>query len=78
MILKGVLMQNNTDCCSRTNRLDYSGLDQVFPWLWLMFPGRHFIKPTTMRQLFLLELYFRSSACHSAAKEVPACEQKRL
>ena len=29
MILKE-FMQNNTDCRSRTNRLDYSGLDQLF------------------------------------------------
>ena len=41
MILKGVLMQNNTDCCSRTNRLDYSGLDQL-PLAMAYVPWQHF------------------------------------
>lgn len=43
MILKGVLMQNNTDCCSRTNRLDYCGLDQL-PLAMAYVPWQTFYK----------------------------------
>ena len=34
-------MQNNTDCCSRMNRLDYSGLDQL-PLAMAYVPWQHF------------------------------------